>query len=242
MKNTRIYHDKPISNQQTIQLSEQASRHLVSVLRATIGDEIILFDGSGTDYSAKISTISKKQVELCISDSVYADNESPLRISLFQAVSKGDRMDYAIQKSVELGVSEITPVISERTVVRIDDKRESKKIEHWKNIIISACEQSGRSVIPRLNPMIAFSELIKSIDTSSSYILSPYGEVKISSLAKNSRHFQILVGPEGGFSESEISQAKMKSIIELCIGKRVLRTETAPVAVLAALQTIAGDF
>lgn len=242
MKHIRIYHEKPLYEQKYITLSEQAARHIAVVLRMSAGDEILLFDGTGRDFRSTITTATKKQVEVRIEEVIPVENESPVSIHLYQAISKGERMDIAIQKSVELGVTEITPVISERTVVRINEKRLDKKLDHWSKIIISACEQSGRAVVPKLHPILAYTELLKVLENTQTYILSPYTDNRLSSLPKSTTACSIIIGPEGGFSENEIEFARRYSITEVSMGKRILRTETAAICALSAIQTLAGDF
>lgn len=242
MKNIRIYHEFPINNQRDTTLTEQASRHIATVLRMSEGDEILLFDGTGRDYRAIITTVTKKHVQVRIEDIIQVENESPISTHLYQAISKGERMDIAIQKSVELGVNEITPVLSERVVVRIDEKRMHKKLEHWHKIIISACEQSGRAVIPKLHPVLTYAKLLKKLENTQSYILSPYTDNKLSSIVESTTTCNIIIGPEGGFTENEIESARRHSITEISLGKRILRTETAPIVALTAIQVLCGEF
>ncbi|MDH5183979.1 MAG: 16S rRNA (uracil(1498)-N(3))-methyltransferase [Gammaproteobacteria bacterium] len=242
MKSTRLYINTELRPDLQVLLPAEQHRYMHSVLRLRAGDSVVLFNGSGSDFNGIISESSKKSSTIQLHDGMHIGNESPVHTHLFQAISKGDRMDNAIQKSIELGVSEITPMISERTVVRIDEKRLQKKHLHWEKIIISACEQSGRSVIPKLHPIINFTDALDAVENEHSYILSPEADCKLSSIQPGFNRCSIFIGPEGGFSEPELNVAKQHSVKEIKMGNRVLRTETAPIAVLSVIQMLAGDF
>ncbi|MDH5359642.1 MAG: 16S rRNA (uracil(1498)-N(3))-methyltransferase [Gammaproteobacteria bacterium] len=242
MKNTRLYINTELRPDSQALLPAEQHRYIHSVLRLREGDSVILFNGSGSDFNGIISETSKRSSTIQLHDKIDIDNESPVHTHLFQAISKGDRMDNAIQKSIELGVSEITPIISERTVVRVDEKRLQKKILHWEKIIISACEQSGRAVIPKLHPIINFIDALGAIESKNSYILTPEADQNLSSIQPGFSNCNIFIGPEGGFSEAEINIANKHFLTGIKMGNRVLRTETAPIAVLSVIQMLAGDF
>ena len=242
MKTNRFYINAGLESGTQIILPSELHRYIHSVLRLREGDAVTLFNGNGNDFHGIISDISKKSSTILLHEKINIDNESPVHTHLFQAISKGDRMDNAIQKSVELGVSEITPMISERTVVRVDEKRLQKKILHWEKIIISACEQSGRAVIPKLHPIINFIDALGAIESKNSYILTPEADQKLSSIQPGFSNCNIFIGPEGGFSEAEINIANKHFLTGIKMGKRILRTETAPIAVLSVIQMLAGDF
>lgn len=242
MRTPRLFIDCELQVSTDVELSDELYRHIHKVLRLKTEEQLTLFNGRGIDFIGIIAEISKRSLIVHILDQISADNESPVSTHLYQAISKGDRMDNAIQKSVELGVTEITPIISDRTVVRIDQKRMDKKQLHWKKIIIGACEQSGRAIIPTLHPVCSYNDAISSLNTTNSYVLSPYTEKKLSSIDPMIKQCNFIVGPEGGFSDEELSYARKYSVTEISAGKRILRTETAPIVMLAAIQTLAGDY
>lgn len=240
---TRIYQPISLAIQQKIRLDDQAAHHLVRVLRAKIGDDLILFNGQGGEYSAVISHIDKKKVEVDVLDFIPREVESPVRIHLAQGVARGEKMDFVVQKAVELGVAHITPLISERCNVRLDSEREEKRLQHWRAITISACEQSGRNRLPPISPMIAFKDWVSTVQADLKFVLSPHVENKlpINQLPANATVL-LLIGPEGGLSEEEVSSAIQRGFLPLNLGPRVLRTETATIAAITALQLRYGDF
>jgi len=242
MRDIRIFQDCELSTDISIALSEQASRHLAQVLRLSVDNELTLFNGSGKDFIARIVTINKKRVEVVILSEHKNNAESTLDVHLFQGISKGDRMDTAIQKSVELGVQAFTPIVCERTVVRTSDERNEKKASHWRNIIISACEQSGRARIPELSPVLEFATALSTITPEQSILLHPKQSENLSSTALASQRINIFIGPEGGFTEQELELAINAGLKLVSMGNRILRTETAPIAALAVLQARFGDY
>lgn len=241
MRITRVYIDQEISNGQSLTLSDNAHRHLTQVLRLKTGDPCTIFNGNGYDYSAIISSCDKRHTEVQITD--ISDREPPpdMELHLAVGISRGERMDYVVQKSVELGVHSITPLFTERTNVKLKDKRLDKRMEHWQGVIISACEQSGRSYVPTLNPAQTLDAWLESKPTNG-LLLDHRSEQTLSSLKKPNKQLSLLVGPEGGLSEKERSKAAMVNFQGIRLGPRVMRTETAPLAALAAIQTIWGDF
>lgn len=240
---SRVYLDQPLSTGATITLSEDAARHLVQVLRMRVGDNFIAFNGQGGEYSASISAVAKRDAQAIIGEFNPVDRESPLHITLAQCVSKGDRMDYTLQKAVELGASAIVPLVSSRTVVKLDAERWAKKIEHWQGVIISACEQSGRTRLPRLEVQQDLDDWIRdSSNDSLKLALAPGAAKQLRQLDPASRAITLLIGPEGGLSQTECTLAAKHGFIPLALGPRVLRTETAGVAALAAIQAQWGDW
>ncbi len=240
---SRVYIDQPLSAGATITLPEDAARHLVQVLRMRLGESFIAFNGHGGEYNATLSTISKREAQATIGELSVVDRESPLSITLAQCVSKGDRMDYTLQKAVELGVSSIVPLISSRTVVKLDAERWAKKIEHWQGVIISACEQSGRTRVPQLAaPQDLDDWLRSSANDNLKLALAPGASKQLRQLDPGSRAITLLIGPEGGLSEAECALAAKHEFIPLALGPRILRTETAGVAALAAIQAQWGDW
>ncbi|MDQ7074424.1 MAG: 16S rRNA (uracil(1498)-N(3))-methyltransferase [Gammaproteobacteria bacterium] len=242
MRIPRIYTATPLSLQQNLSLSVQASRHITSVLRLKIGDHIILFDGQGGQYRAHIVQLDKR---ITVETSDFEDHscESPLQIHLAQVISKGDRMDYTLQKSVELGVSSIQPLFSRRSVVKLKGSRLEKRQQHWQEVIISACEQCGRNRLPELKPTLNLEQWLQQSQAEATHphlILDPQAS---ETLSQREHHPEqtLLIGPEGGLSKEEIQLAQQHNFEGVCIGPRILRTETAALVALTVLQAHWGD-
>ena len=248
----RIYHPENLASNTTVSLTSQASKHLTSVLRLKIGDTVILFNGQGGQYTGRLSAINKGrgvlQALVEIQDYENVEFESPLNIHLGQAILRADKMDYVIQKAVELGVSQITLLMTERTEVKLSAERLQSKILHWQQIIISACEQCGRNHIPKLHTAMNFNEWIKESknqlvpEPELKLLLTPQAENKLSDLQKSCKNILILVGAEGGFSDQEIRMVRQADFLDLRLGPRILRTETAALAMIAAIQALWGDY
>jgi 16S rRNA (uracil1498-N3)-methyltransferase len=242
----RVYYPDlaTLSTSNILCLDGKKAHHIINVLRCKIGQNLILFDGLNTEYGVVIEKIEKKHLWLAITKETIVQRESPLYIHLIQGISKGERMDLVVQKATELGVSRITPIYTQHGAVSLSTDRMQKKEEHWKNIMISACEQCGRNTIPICDPIQSFTEALEPCDNEQSarWILNPYkGEAKaVSPLSLKSA--QLLIGPEGGFSSFEVSQAHEAGFISLQLGPRVLRTETAAIAAITTLQATYGDF
>lgn len=239
----RIYTEENLTLDSTVNLDKTATNHIVKVLRMRQGETVELFNGDGFSYFATLSHIEKNQVAVSISERQLRDTESPLNIHLYQAVSRGDKMDLTLQKSVELGVKNFTPMITDRCGVKLDQKRWQKKYEHWKKVISSACEQCGRNTIPTLNPIKNIAELYGTLD-SNSLFLDPSSGQRLSQAKLNHQagEIKLLVGSEGGFSEHEFSQIKNSKAQPISIGPRILRTETAALATVSAINVLWGDF
>jgi 16S rRNA (uracil1498-N3)-methyltransferase len=240
MRNPRIYTQQTLSANSALALDESASHHLARVLRFQVGQTLTLFNGDGREYAATISAIDKRNVTVSINEAVAADRESPLAIHLGIAISKGDRMDLVIQKAVELGVTSITPLISERVEVRLQGERAEKKLQHWQGIVIAACEQCQRNRIPPLNPITPLHDWIAHVNAERKFVLHHRSETSLGEMAKP-QSVALLIGPEGGLSDLEIASAEKNNFSALRLGPRVLRTETAPLAALAILQFAFGD-
>ena len=241
MPSPRIYLDAPLGSDAQIQLPEDAARHLVQVLRLGAGDRFTVFNGQGGEFEATLDAVGKRASTARIGAFLDVRRDSPLRVTLAQCVSKGDRMDYAVQKAVELGVAEIQPLLSARSVVRLDEERSEKKLEHWRGVIISACEQCGRTELPLLRPMLSLTQWLEQADPSLRLVLLPGSGESLRSLEAPTRPLSLLVGPEGGLDDEELREAVRHGCEPISLGPRVLRTETAGVAALAALQAIFGD-
>jgi len=237
----RLYHSSSFEVGQSIELDRNPSHHLIRVLRSKKGSDVILFNGDGHEYLAELLDENSKHCLLKIKQTAQINNESPLNISLLQGISRSDRMDSCIQKSVELGVQSITPVICQRTTVNIKGERAEKKLNHWQQIVISACEQSGRCVIPEIKPAINFTQAIQSIKSCQKLILDPESNNSMGSLTRPEKDICILIGPEGGFTQEEIKLATDCGFTPVSLGPRILRTETAGPACIAITQSLWGD-
>jgi len=206
------------------------------------GAKVVLFDGSGLQYQATITAVSKSEVVLNCEGASDPETESPLHIELWQCVSKGSRMDTAIQKATELGVSCIRPVFSEHGIVKLDSERANKRVAHWQEVAISACEQSGRTCVPDILPPEKLTSALESLDsTKTAVMFTPHATGVLDSVAPDTESLIVLIGPEGGFSPTEHQLAIDRGVSLVRIGNRVLRTETAPVAILGVLQYLYGD-
>lgn len=242
MRIPRIYSDNLLNSGDTIQLDERAFQHAVKVLRLREGDSIILFDGSGQQYNASLSEVSKKHACVKTGNAKPIDVESTLSIHLALGISKGERMDFAIQKAVELGVTAITPLYTERCVVNLDNKREAKRLEHWRGVIISACEQCGRNRLPELHQPVDIRKNFSLLpDYELKLTLSPYAEQSLKQVSAPAKEVMIMVGPEGGLSEQEVKTAIEHNFIAVRMGPRILRTETAALTALSTIQVLWGD-
>ncbi|WP_395344780.1 16S rRNA (uracil(1498)-N(3))-methyltransferase [Ningiella sp. W23] len=241
MRISRFYTPQILNADREVTLEAATSHYISNVLRLKEHAPIVLFNGDGADYPAEISQIHKKQTLAFVNAQISLNVESPLRIHLAQGISKGDRMDYALQKAVELGVTQISPIISERCSVKLSEQRWQKKHEQWMKIIISACEQCQRNVLPELHHPIPFSQFIAKQTPMRRLILAPGSQRYLSGIARCEQGFQLLVGPEGGFSEQEIYTAEQIGYSSVNMGPRILRTETAAAVSIAVLQTLHGD-
>lgn len=241
MRQSRIYSAQSLSSAGTVELSGQAGHYLTRVLRLSTGDLLTLFNGDGRDYSGEILAIQKQAVTVRLGESRVAGNESPLKITLVQAISRGERMDYTLQKATELGVFSIQPVSSHRVEVRLDERRKAKRLAHWQGVVISACEQSGRAVVPEVLPPCSLDEWLAVAAPCPRLVLDPEAEVKMSAMSIGVGELSILVGPEGGFTPAELQELKESGVKPVSLGPRVLRTETAGPVAIAVLQTVAGD-
>ncbi|KAE9540441.1 16S rRNA (uracil(1498)-N(3))-methyltransferase [Ursidibacter maritimus] len=242
MRIPRIYHPELLAGKTRCFLSEDAANHVGRVLRMNEGADLVLFDGSNHTFSARISQISKKQIEVEILSQQLDDRESNLPIHLGQVISRGDRMEFTIQKSVELGVTTITPLWSERCGVKLEGERQDKKLQQWQKIAISACEQCGRNVIPEIRPIMKLTDWCKEQDDMLKLNLHPRAKYTIKSLPNvPSAGVRLLIGSEGGLSPEEIAMTEQQGFTEVLLGKRILRTETASLATITALQILYGD-
>lgn len=238
----RFYVDFALSPDSVVELPDNVVRHL-NVLRVKNTEEIVLFNGNGKAYPALPEVLEKRRASVRILCEETTDNESPLNITLVQAVSAAERMDFTLQKSVELGVAEIRPVISERCVVRLSGERAEKRVARWQEIVVSACEQSGRNIVPKVLPLTTYAQALQQLPQETTKLLMSLNRAqKLSDVRPQSGKVVFMVGPEGGWTEKEEQQAFDAGFQSVTLGKRVLRTETASLAAIAAMQTLWGDF
>mgnify|MGYP000034591991 CR=1 FL=1 len=240
MRISRFFYPELNPSISSFTLPEAAHRHAVQVLRLRQGATITVFDGRGLEYEAILESVAKRESIAVLGAKVENRFESPLNITLLQGVSRGERMDYALQKAVELGVNKIVPVTSERCNVQLSHGRAEKRLAHWRGVMISACEQSGRSVLPELTEVMPLDEVILNNNAASCLVLDPLAKKGFSSLEKQ-QDVALLIGPEGGLSEQEIFMVTEQSFQAVNFGPRILRTETAAVAAIAVMQTLWGD-
>lgn len=254
MRNPRIYLNQALAVNTQVQLSDDAFGHVVRVLRLGEGDAITLFNGLPKDqasagtaqqqyaqYQARLVNVGKKQAFAEIESEQMVNNESPLNIHLGQGISRGDRMDFTLQKSVELGVQTITPLFTERCGVKLTGDRLKKKQEQWQKIVISACEQSGRCLVPEVKAPVSLSDWQAQQTDALKLNLHPRAEHSIMSLPVETNQVRLLIGPEGGLSDDEINSARDAGFTDVLLGPRVLRTETAALTAITALQCRFGD-
>ncbi|WP_313326361.1 MULTISPECIES: 16S rRNA (uracil(1498)-N(3))-methyltransferase [Pseudomonas] len=239
MRLSRFFIDAPLSLGEH-DLPEAQAHYIGRVLRMAPGDAVQLFDGSGQEYLGELLEVGKKSVRVTLAQALPGQAESPLHVHLGQGLSRGERMDWAIQKATELGASVITPIVSERCEVRLKDERADKRLAHWRQVAISACEQCGRSTVPTIHSPVLLADWLKARDEALKLVLHPVAEPLTSHARPASLAF--LIGPEGGLSDVEVEQAKAAGFHAARLGPRVLRTETAPVVALAVAQQLWGDF
>lgn len=240
MRIPRIYTQRDLSIRTTIELESQASHHLNKVLRMKEGASIIVFNGNGAQFEASIVAVKKKQLLITVERQLDCQCESPLYIHLGIAISRGERMDLVMQKATELGASEITPLFSERCEVKLKAERLIKRLDHWRNIIIGACEQSGRCKVPVLNTAQTLDNWIDQTSADLKLVLHHRTDLQLHTQTA-ADNIALLIGPEGGLSDAEISTAQQQCFHAMSLGPRVLRTETAPLAAIALLQHRWGD-
>ena len=238
MKTIRLYQNTPFTEGKTAELDSGNSHHLNKVLRFPVGKNITVFNGDGFDYTALVQD-SKKTTSLKVISKARNNTESKLDLTLAQGIAKGEKMDFLIQKAVELGVTRIIPMKLERCVVRLSDEKVQKKIDHWQKIANHACEQSGRSVIVSLSDPLSLEELLEETNHNG-FVLHHRAKISLSQLKETSKA-TILIGPEGGLTEKEVSDSEVAGYQSILIGKRVLRTETASLAAIANMQLLWGS-
>ncbi len=240
----RVYLDTPLAPQQTLALTRTAFHHLVRVLRCRDGESLCVFNGDGRDYRGHLQLEGKKSAVIHLVSAHANACESPLHTTLIQGLSKGERMDIVMQKAVELGVNTIIPVRTAFCAVKLDSARLQKKRQHWQAVMIAACEQSGRASVPILQPVQPLSEALQNTQAEVKWLLHPYPQPHQQSLhvQDNITRAALVVGPEGGLSDEEVTLAMAQGFIPKTLGARILRTETAALAGLALCQQLWGDW
>jgi 16S rRNA (uracil1498-N3)-methyltransferase len=242
MRMTRVHVDGPLAIGDDVVLPEAAAMHLTRVLRLQPGDGCVLFNGDGRDYAARIVSLGKRELRLRIDTAAIVDNESPLRIILVQGIARGDKMDWILQKATELGVQAFIPAASERSEVRLDRERADRRLVHWRSIVIAACEQSGRARVPTVSAPKSLQDAVATLPAIPRFLLDPQAQSSIATASQPADSACVLaVGPEGGWSPRDRALLTDADFSGLRLGPRVLRTETAGMAAIAALQGRFGD-
>ena len=246
MNGPRFYCPAPLAERQRVELPENAARHACKVLRLREGDGLVLFDGAGGEYASRIASVERNRVTADLLEWRAVECEAPLAITLVQALQAGEKMDMTVQKAVELGVSRIVPVVSQRGVVRLEGERALRRLEHWRGVAVSACEQCGRNRLPEVMPLVGLKNwleqsaatdvlrlmLVPGVTRTLAHFLPPSAGGRI----------ELLVGAEGGLAPEELQLAGAAGFVPIRLGPRILRTETAGLAAIAAIQCLWGDF
>ena len=241
MRTPRFYTNQALHKDQSVLLEQTPSHHLIRVLRSKPGSTVVLFNGDGCEYQAVYTGDENKLARVHIASAHEPVRESRLRIHIGQGISRGERMDLVMQKSVELGVQAITPLWTRRSQVQLDGKRLAKRLSHWEGIMVSACEQSGRVQLPSLSSACGLQDWLSTrVENETSLVLDPEAKQVLTDITPM-QQVSILIGPEGGLEDSEIEKAVRVGFSRVKLGPRVLRTETAALAILAAMQTLWGD-
>ncbi|MCH1553239.1 MAG: 16S rRNA (uracil(1498)-N(3))-methyltransferase [Luminiphilus sp.] len=240
MRHYRVYSDAALAVGAQAELDKGAAKHLVAVLRVGLGDAITVFNGDGFNYLCSVIEITKLSLSVSVISRSDPENESNISTTLGLAVSKGDRFDWAIKKATELGVTAIAPLLTQRVDVRLPPDRWAKKRSHWQQVVIAACEQSGRAFVPTVRDAKPLASWLPTVDADSRFVLDPRA-VAAAKLAEKPDHIALLIGPEGGLTNEEFALAKANGFVGLSLGPRIMRTETAPIAALSIIGAKWGD-
>ncbi len=240
---TRVFVETPIAAGQLLLVEGSAANHITRVLRLRRGDALTVFDGTGGEFGARIEEFRKDAVVVSVEEHRALERESPLSLTLAQGVSRGERMDWIVQKATELGVTRLVPVFTKRSVVRLDAKQAERKLQHWRAIAVAACEQCGRNRVPELAAPVDFFDVLSAggPSTRTRLLLSPSAELRIEDLQGVGEGITVLIGPEGGLEDIEQEAAVAAGFKAVRLGPRVLRTETAALAALTIIQQYFGD-
>lgn len=239
---TRIYLDQKLTSGACIELPDDAIRHVANVLRLRRGDELVVFNGQGGEYTATIDSADRRRVSVMIGDHDPVERESPLDVTLAQGLSRGERMDFSIQKAVELGAKRIIPFEAQRSNVKLPAERTARRLEHWRAIARHACEQCGRNTVPTVDPLCAFDAIANAQAFALRITLDPAGGDRLPRDVPAAGSVLLIIGPEGGLNDDELDRLGRDGCLRLPLGPRILRTETATVAGLTMLQAHFGDF
>ncbi|WP_020679294.1 16S rRNA (uracil(1498)-N(3))-methyltransferase [Marinobacterium rhizophilum] len=240
MRIPRCYEPQPMNPGDTVQLGDNNVQHLARTLRMRAGDQVMLFNGDGREFLATVLEVDKRSLQVRIDSSETPGRDSPLQIHVGQTLSRGERMDYAVQKATELGMARMTPLFSERCEVKLNSERQDKRLRHWQQVAISACEQSLRCTIPQLDAPEALAHWVGSVEADLKLVLHHHSARPLGDLPRPAS-IALLIGPEGGLTEAEVELAIASGFQPVALGPRVLRTETAPVVAQAILQSHWGD-
>ncbi|HEX9140397.1 MAG TPA: 16S rRNA (uracil(1498)-N(3))-methyltransferase [Steroidobacteraceae bacterium] len=241
MRLTRIFVSAALAPDTEQLLPRSASDHLLKVLRLRPGAELTLFDGRGGEYAARLISAARGAARIAVGEQSPIERESPLAVTLLQGLARGERMDLIVQKATELGARAIVPLLTERSVVRLDASQTAKRLAHWQAIAIGACEQCGRNRLPQIGPLTELSRVGELQLAGARLVLEPNGRETLPGAIAGCTEVALLIGPEGGLSDAEVEAALDDDFVPCRLGPRVLRAETAPLAALAALQLLAGD-
>ena len=243
MRIPRVHIAQTLNVGHEVLLPEQAGEHLARVLRLERGHPLILFNGDGREYDAKLTSLAKRAVSADVLASRFVDRESRLPLTLAQGIARGEKMDWILQKATELGVVRIVPIVTERTEVKLDEERAERRVLHWTQVIAGACEQSGRTRLPQLDMPQRLDRWLSTLESDAALRLAliPGGDVGARDLPPMPHGALVCVGPEGGFSDKDVAMLQQSQFRALRLGPRILRTETAGIAALAALQALQGD-
>jgi len=238
----RIYQDQTLAVDQSLLLDAAASNHVARVLRLSENAHLILFNGKGGQYQAHITQLTKHQVAVQIDTFMEHEVESLLTIHLGQGISRGDKMDTTLQKAVELGVTTITPLLTQHCQIKHSNAQLQKKVAHWQKIIISACEQCGRNKIPALSFPQSLDDWLAPLSKATNLVLNPTGDTLLTNINPEQGPINLLIGPEGGLAQSELDKCKPFNFHQVKLGPRILRTETAAISTISIIQALWGDF
>ncbi|HET7755962.1 MAG TPA: 16S rRNA (uracil(1498)-N(3))-methyltransferase [Steroidobacteraceae bacterium] len=249
MRLTRVYVDAPLASGERIRLEGGAASHVTRVLRLRVGEALVLFNGAGGEFLGSIDKAHGGEVTVGIGEHVAVERESPLALTLAQGISRGERMDLVVQKATELGVSHLVPLLTERSVVRLEAQQADRRLNHWRAIAIGACEQSGRNRLPQVSTPLGLRDFLHrpgapapGSTAGSRLLLSPEATRRLAELERPAGPVTVLVGPEGGLADTEAEAAVAAGFTPVRVGPRVLRTETAAIAAITLLQREFGDF
>lgn len=241
MRKPRIYSEQQLQVDCSIDLSERVANHVGHVLRMKPGESLVLFNGQGGAWMARIENVNKRSIIVYIESYIEGDAQSPLTIELGQTLSRGERMDYVIQKATEVGVTSITPLWSERCEVKLNAERQDKRVKHWQQLAISACEQCGRNIVPTIHAPVKLENWLSSRATELNFVLHHRTHEKLNGF-EQPESVSLLIGPEGGLTSQEIKLAESYHFNPLVLGPRILRTETAPIVAVSLMQYLWGDY